>query len=407
MSATRKRDLRTGRSVWQARRAPAIATRPLRRDAKADVLVIGAGVSGILVADQLVDAGMDVMLIDRRAPIRGSTPASTALLQYEIDTPLIHLSDAIGRARAERVWRRSRLALDALRQRARALGVDADCVDRDSLYLDGGLLDEDGLRAEAEARRAAGFAVDFLAPGAVRARFGIGRRAALLSYDDLAADPQRLAAGFLRAAMARGARVHAPVEAREVQCLPGGVCVATDVGPMVRARALVFATGYELARGVPRRDHSIASTWALATRPQPRNLWPEQCFIWEACEPYLYLRTTPDGRIVCGGEDEDFSDAQTRDAMMDDKIATLESRLARLFPNVDPRADFAWTGSFGASENGTPSIGPVPRMKNCYAVMGYGGNGITFSMMAGQILRATIAGAGDLDAELFSFTRPL
>jgi glycine/D-amino acid oxidase-like deaminating enzyme len=47
----------------------------------------------------------------------------------------------------------------------------------------------------------------------------------------------------------------------------------------------------------------------------------------------------------------------------------------------------------------------VPGMKHCYAVLGYGGNGITFSMMAAQILRGHICGDGDADADLFSFTR--
>lgn len=44
-------------------------------------------------------------------------------------------------------------------------------------------------------------------------------------------------------------------------------------------------------------------------------------------------------------------------------------------------------------------------MKNCYAAMGYGGNGVTFSMMAAQILRGLIVGTGDPDADLFSFHR--
>ena len=71
----------------------------------------------------------------------------------------------------------------------------------------------------------------------------------------------------------------------------------------MRCRHLIFATGYELPDCVPRRGHKVISTYAIATVPQMRRLWPEQCTIWEASEPYLYMRTTPDGRIVCGGED--------------------------------------------------------------------------------------------------------
>ena len=76
-----------------------------------------------------------------------------------------------------------------------------------------------------------------------------------------------------------------------------------------------------------------------------------------------------------------------------------------MLPGIDARPVYTWCGTFGGSSTGTPSIGPVPRMPNCYAVLGYGGNGITFSMMAAQMLRTMIEGGNDQDSELFSFSR--
>lgn len=377
----------------------------LRRDLKTDVVIIGAGISGALIADQLSAAGLDVAIVDRRGAVKGSTPASTALLQYEIDTPLSKLAKRVGWGRAERIWRRSKLALDALRERARHLGIDADQANRDSLYIEGDVLDAEGLRDEGQARRRAGFESTFLRAHEVEARYGIRRRAALMGYDNMSADPRRLAAGFLNAALARGARLCAPVEATGVHGGRGSVSVETDAGPMIRARSVVFATGYELPRGVPRKDHRIASTWALATRPQPRRLWPESCFIWEAASPYLYMRAGPKGEVICGGEDEDFSDAEARDGMSNQKFAAIEDKLGRLLPGIDARAARTWCGNFGTSRLGIPSIGPVPRMPNCYAVLGYGGNGITFSFMAAQMLRSMIEGDSDPDTDLFSFSR--
>ncbi|WP_332696920.1 FAD-dependent oxidoreductase, partial [Bosea sp. (in: a-proteobacteria)] len=136
---TRKRNLRTGRSVWQEKRAPAVPGWQLAGDAKADVVVIGAGISGAMVADALSETGLDVLIVDRRGPVRGSTVASTALLQYEIDQPLTTLSRQIGEAAAIRAWRRSRLALDGLSARIRALNL-TPMRQRDSLYLAGNLL---------------------------------------------------------------------------------------------------------------------------------------------------------------------------------------------------------------------------------------------------------------------------
>ncbi len=405
MSATHKKDLRTGRSIWMSRPLPAIPHAPLTRDAEADVAIVGAGISGAMVADALTEAGLSVIILDRRGPLKGSTPASTALLQYEIDTPLTELSARIGISRAERIWRRSKLALDALRERTRRLGIAADAANRDTLYLAGDVLDADALRLECAARRQAGFEVAFLKPGEVAERHGLGPRAAILGFDNLAADPRRLAAGFLKVALGRGARLHAPAEAVGVETAGAMVHVATADGPVVRVRHLVFATGYELPKRVPRKGHRIISTFCIATRPQPRATPRDMPFVWEASDPYLYLRRGPGGRIICGGEDEDFADEASRDARLPAKVAAIEAKLGKLLPGIEPGAECAWCGSFGASATGTPSIGSVPGLAGCYAVLGYGGNGITFSMMAAQILRGLIAGRGDPDSDLFSFRR--
>jgi len=405
MAATHELRLRAGRSIWQARRCPTTAVRSLSRDVRTDVLVVGAGISGALIAEALSAAALQVLVVDRRGPLAGSTPASTALLQYELDTPLMQLSRQIGRDHAERLWRRSRLALGALRDRARFLGIQADQVSRDSLYLSGNVLDRAGLREERDARQRAGFETSFLTQGEVERRFGIRRRTALLSFDNFSADPRKLAAGFLNCALARGTRVYAPVTVTGVEPHKAGVLVQTEGGPTIRCRHLVYATGYELPKGMPTMGNTIASTWVIATRPQPRALWPGNVLIWEASDPYLYLRVTPDQRIICGGEDEQFQDEERRDAKLAGKRKSLERKLLALFPQVDPTAAFAWCGSFGASPSGSPTIGRIPRMPNCYAAMGYGGNGITFSMMAAQVLRGLITERGDPDSDLVSFSR--
>lgn len=399
---TRRRDLRTGRSPWQDRRLPAIETTRLSDKAEADVVVIGAGISGAMVADALSDAGLSVLIVDRRGPVKGSTVASTALLQYEIDQPLILLSRQIGEADAVRAWRRSRLALDGLGARIRDLGL-SPMRPRDSLYLAGDVLDAAGLEREGEARRRAGLETRFLDAAALKARFGIAREAALLGFDNIELDPRLLAAGFLRAAIVRGAQLACPVEIVEADTGPRSVRLKTDAGGLIRARHAVFCTGYEIPLGKAPKGHQAISTWALATVPQTRRLWPERCFIWEASDPYLYMRTTSDGRIICGGEDEDFVDEDKRDALIAEKTKTLQRKLAALLPGVSTEVDYAWTGTFGASGTGLPTIGPLPGLDNCWAVMGFGGNGITYSRIGAEIVRAALTGRDDPDRDLYAF----
>ena len=158
----RKLDLRTGRTVWQAYRAAKVPTQALTRDIKTDVLIVGMGISGAMIAEALTAAGRQVVLIDRRGPLLGSTAATTALVQFEIDQPLTKLSAMIGRQKAEQAWRRSRLAVGNLTASIEELGIRCDMVRRPSLYLAGNELNAGDLREEAELRRRAGLHARYL-----------------------------------------------------------------------------------------------------------------------------------------------------------------------------------------------------------------------------------------------------
>lgn len=399
---TKTRNLRAGRSVWQGERPPRFPKREITADTQSDVVIIGAGISGAMQADMLSEAGFSVLVVDRRGPVRGSTPASTALVQYEIDQPLTRLTRQIGEDAATRAWRRSRLAVDGLAARIRALSL-APVIRCDSLYLAGDVLDADALGREREARRRSGLETAYLDAGALRECFGIHRPAALLSYDNFQADPVVLASGFLRAALARGARLAWPVEIVDLDSKARSVSLRTREGRRISCRHLVFATGYELPFGKLPNGHRALSTWALATVPQKRRLWADCCFVWEASDPYLYLRSTPDGRVICGGEDEDFVDEDRRDALIEHKTRTIQRKLAELLPQLSTEVDYAWTGTFGASATGLPTLGPMPDLRNCWAVMGFGGNGVTYSRIGAEIVRAGLLGKGDPDAELYAF----
>lgn len=385
-----------------AYRAPKIPTKPLAKPIRTDVLVVGAGISGAMIAEMLTANGLKVAVVDRRGPMRGSTPATTALVQYEIDQPLTKLSGKIGKGDAQAAWRRSRLALASLKARIQELAIRCDLAERPSLLLAGDVLDAGALEEEAQARQAAGVYARFMGRTELKSRFGIARAAAIVSPDNLALDPRKLTAGMLNAAIARGAVVYAPVEATTFEDGADGVTVSTKDGPAIRADHVVLATGYELAQIAPAANHSIVSTWAMATRPQPRHLWAEQAFIWEASDPYLYMRATPDGRVICGGEDEPFEDEAKRDALIGEKTKRIARKLAKLMPQLDVTPEFAWAGSFGTTPTGLPVIGAVPRRSRIHAIMGYGGNGITFSRIAAELVTSAILGHKDADAALFA-----
>jgi len=376
----------------------------LRGNLRVDVVVVGAGVTGALVADALLQAGQRIAVLDRRGPGRGSSAASTALLQFELDQPLTVLNRKIGRERAARAYWRSAAAVGYLRGRIADLGLRCAFRERMTAYLPGDVLDVAGLRKEAESRARIGLRSQFLGRDKLRALTTIRKPGAILSRGAGEVDPVALVGGLWRSAVARGAAIYAPVDVVDVESARTSVTLTTRHGHEVRARYAVFATGYEPLDLVQSPKHKIISTWAMATAPQPKRLWPTRCLIWEAADPYLYVRTTGDGRIVVGGEDEEFSDEKKRDALIPEKTRALRRKLGALFPGVDTEPAFSWAGCFGTTETGLPSIGTVPRARRCFAVLGYGGNGFTFATVAAQLIQRAVVGLPDPDEDLFAFT---
>ena len=402
---TKKRDLRTGTPVWAVYDSPKVAEIPLHAPIKVDVVVAGAGITGALVAEATTALGMSTLLLDRRGAAMGSTAASTALIQFEIDEPLVRLADAIGFDKAKRVWLRSFQAVENLGRLIKRLQIDCDYRERRVLYLAGNRMDKAALAEEARWRREIGLPSRFLSDTELWTYAKLERDAAVLSDGAAELNPTRLTRALLNRVAARGTILHAPVELVEIAPSRQKVAMATADGIEVEAKSLVLATGYELPKIVPTAGHRLTSTWAMATPPQPDRIWTEGALIWEASDPYLYIRSTADGRVVIGGEDEAITDADVRNSRISLKSTILQKKLQALMPWLDASVDFAWAGTFGEAEHGLPSIGAIPGYPNCYAVLGYGGNGFTFGAIAAEFIAQALIGRPDRDAELFAFSR--
>lgn len=399
--ATIKKNLRTGRSLWADSPGLGVPVRSLTEAISVDVAIVGAGISGAFMAHEL-SRDHSVAVLDRRPPLTGSTVASTALLQWEIDLPLTALAEKIGPAKAKRAYLRSRSAVDALKRIVAGERIVCGLKDKATLYLAGDEYGHRALEAEAAARAAIGLESEYAGPAALRERFGIDRTGAIVSQGSASADPARLAAGLLRRAQKAGAKVYSRVEVLEAASDPDGVTLLTDAGHAVRAKSVVFCCGYEFPRGVPTPGAKVISTWALASKPRQRcPAWLRDTLVWEASDPYLYFRMGGDGRLIVGGEDEADPDAHADPAKLKRKCETIVRKLHALLPGIEFEVDYSWAGAFGESATGLPSIAPVPDMDHAWAVMGFGGNGITYSVIASQVVAAAIRGGNDPDADLY------
>lgn len=402
---TRHDDLRSGAGPWRPglQRPPG---RPLDRDTGCDVAIVGAGITGAFLAEHLTALGLDVVVIDRERAGFGSTAASTAMLQWEIDLSLRDLAALYGSARAAEIYRLSFEAVQGLGGLVAELALPCRFARRDTVYLAAGEIGPRELRDEAGLRAKAGLPGQFVERAALLGAFGFDRAAAIVSPGAAEADPLSLCHGLLAQAARRGARLVRD-EALAYDEAGRAAAVRLAGGATVEAAHILLATGYVMPDCVSDDLHAAASSWAIATVPQPPQvLWPGGALVWEASRDYCYCRTTPEGRIVFGGEDEGFDDAERRERLGAAKSEALRARLHALLPHARLDLDLAWSGAFGQTADGLPLIGRVPGRPRLLAAYGYGGNGITFSFLASRMLGRLLRGGEEPWFRHFAIDRP-
>jgi glycine/D-amino acid oxidase-like deaminating enzyme len=395
--------LRSQSAFWPIE-AGLIETYPsLKRDETCEVAIIGAGVTGALLARRLSREGLCCVVVDAGHIGGGSTSASTALLQYEIDEPLCRLAEKRGEDHAVRAYRLCAEAIDQLGQISKEVGA-GDFEKVPSLFLasseeDAALLDE-----EFHFRRAHGFDVELLSSQDISARFPFSAPCALWTEQAGQLNPYRFAHALLAESARQGAGIYDRTEVRQYDVHARGVTLTTESGWAIEAKKVVFATGYLTPQFLNEKIVNLKSTYAFISEPQEER-WHRNCLIWETARPYLYLRLTSDGRVIAGGEDEKFKNSSARDALIASKSGKLQERFGRMFPDIPLEPAYAWAGTFGETDDGLGYIGETPEFPHGYFALGYGGNGLTYSVIATDIISDLIHGRPNADAEIFRFGR--
>jgi glycine/D-amino acid oxidase-like deaminating enzyme len=91
--------------------------------------------------------------------------------------------------------------------------------------------------------------------------------------------------------------------------------------------------------------------------------------------------------------------------MIKTKSRLLEQRFQRMFPAARWERAYAWAGTFGESKDGLAYVGETPECPDAYFALAYGGNGITFDVIAARIIRDLYLGRPNADAAVFRFGR--
>lgn len=401
-------DLTSTHPYWTLKNGILINFPPLTSNLRCDIVVLGAGITGALVAEALTADGHDVVMLDSRDVAHGSTSASTALLQYEVDTHLIDLIKIHGKKHAQMAYQACHESIDMLDNLIRELNLtECDFVRKESVYLASGKNDVYTLRRESAARREMGINVTDLSENDVFSNFGFKKPGALHSVQAAEVDAYRLSVGLLKVISDRGGRIFDRTQATDVKVDSSGAKIQTNRGYTIHAKRIVVATGYESQELFDTAKFvNLHSSFAVASEPlSEEQHWWHRCLLWESARPYFYLRTDSDGRAILGGEDIPFRNAKARDKLIPHKSKKLANRFAEMFPDAAMEVAYSWAGTFGETNDGLAYIGRYQKYPLCFFALGFGGNGITYSVIAAEMIRKEIHEIKHPYSPVFSFKR--
>lgn len=400
-------DLKSNEPFWLIKNGIINSFPSLKESVTCDVLIVGGGITGALAAHQCTKDGYETILIDKREIANGSSSATTSMLQYEIDTPLYQLVEMIGEKGAVESYAACSEAINTLGKLCEKIKSGAGFRKKDSLYFAAKKADAVWLVKEYEARKNAGFEVKWLESEEILEKYGLENTyGGILSKQGASVDAFMLIHELLAYNIKRGLKVFDKTELSKVEYRSGYNIAHLESGYEIKAKRIVYCVGYESAAMIKEKFVDLISTYAIVSEVNEklykkyRNL-----LVWNTSDPYIYMRSTDDGRMLIGGEDEAFRDPAKRDKLISGKETKLLKAFEKYLPETSFYLDFAWAGTFGETKDGLPYIGPHKDFKNSYFILGFGGNGITFSVTGMKMVSDWLKGRKHPLSQWFRFGR--
>lgn len=400
-------DLKSNEPFWLLKNGLIQSYPSLKSDEECEVLIVGGGITGSLIAHQMVKEGYKTILIDKRELCNGSTSATTSMLQYEIDIPLYELIEQIGEKGAVESYKACFDAIDRIEKLTKEIKSDAGFKRKVSLYFASKKKDVDWLKKEFEARKKEGFKVKWLEAEEVVKRFGFENTyGGILSKQGASIDAFKFAHELFEVNTRKGLKIYDKTEMIGVEYHKGFNMATVDSGFKIKAKKIIYCIGYESKNMISENFVDLKSTYAIVsevTSEKFKNIG--NMLVWNTDDPYMYMRTTDDDRLLIGGGDEDFYDAKKRDTLLNKKEKEILRTLKKIKPDYQFYTDFVWAGTFGETKDGLPYIGTHEKFKNSYFVLGFGGNGITFSVIGMEMASLFLKGKKHPLSKYFQFKR--
>lgn len=367
---------------WRA--APLTTSDPVPVQGSSDVVIVGAGYTGLSAALTLARAGRSVQVFDRQKPGEGASSRNGGITSGNLRPSLAKMTQRFGAERAGSLVAESKAAREDLYRFIVEEGIDCDFQRVGRFAGASRAVDYDGLAREADHLRSA-FGIEAYPVARNEQRSYIGTafyHGGNVRMDIGGLHPAKLHAGMLRLAQNAGAIVHGETAVLGIRDEAKGYEVLTARGTVRVSHVIAGTNGYTdrfdrwlRSRLVPVRSRIIATVPLSANLMG--ELMPSRMMYSETRKLHYYYRPSPDGtRILFGGRDGTIA------GEADWPTASLRRALADIFPQLDGIAiEHSWYGNVAMNRDMVPRI--FARDGRRYAA-GYCGSGVVWARWAGQ-----------------------
>jgi glycine/D-amino acid oxidase-like deaminating enzyme len=355
---------------------------------RADVVVVGAGYTGLSAARRLAMQGASVLVLDREKAGWGASSRNGGQVLTGLKLDPATLVRRYGERRARDLFDAASESIVHLESVIAAESIDCDYQRTGHIQAAWKPAHFEAFRAEqALLARVFGHSVDLLSRSEQRAEIASDAyHGVTIDPKSAALNPAQYVDGLAKAASRRGARIATGVAVDRLQRDAGGWRVVTADGE-IQARDVIVATnGYsDRASGALRRRLVPVGSYIVATEPQPAALaaalLPNRRMAFDSKNFLFYFRVTDDHRVIFGGRAE-FT--QPSEGTIRRAAAILRGGMTRVFPQLESAAvEYAWGGNVAFTRDQLPHAG---RLEGAYVAAGYCGHGIAMATWLGDAI---------------------
>jgi glycine/D-amino acid oxidase-like deaminating enzyme/nitrite reductase/ring-hydroxylating ferredoxin subunit len=368
----------------------------LNQDLQTEILVVGAGIAGLLTAYHLAKAGKKVVVLDRNGISYGNTGFTTAHLTWLLDSSYPDVLKIHGNDKTRQALESHRWAIRFIEDTAHELKLDCDFR-----RLDGRLFLKPGdkpkvLEEQLEALETLGVQDARISEASEPHTYYEGP--ALVLPRQARFHPGKYLLGIAQAIQSYGGKIYTESPAVKI----GRNEVTLENSCRIEAEKVVVATHSPIHTTLFPAKEAPYRTYAIGAKIPKGAL--TDCLYWDTDEPYHYVRIAEldsvSDLLIAGGEDHKTGQSDSENDCYERLISWTQER----YPFVQ-EITHSWSGQILETIDRLAYIGKFPKDQETYIASGFFGNGMTYGAVAGKLLSDEILGHENEWAKLYDPSR--